>query len=174
MRISLVGLNESDIPFLHDIINREGVIGELFRDSRYLRRKEIAEALLETEAGTTAKLFGIVNRDDEEKLLGCIAINNINPISRCGNITHLAVTDWLTGLSAVREAVNYGFNTLNLNRIECRAYENNRLTPLLVRKMGGKHDGTIRQCVYRNGEYQNIVIWSLLREEWNGDHTKSG
>lgn len=162
--MNLVDLRDSDLPFLTELLNREGIREQLFCEDRPLRQEQISEFLYHTEPGTQAHVFGII---EAEEMVGCIAINNVHPRTRSGNITHMALSQWKYALESVRQLVEYGFNTLNLNRIECRAYADNRVTPLLCRKMGGTIEGAARQAAYRKGEYVDIVVWSLLKSEWS-------
>ena len=168
--MNLVGLRDSDLPFLTELLNREGVREQLFCEDRPIRQEEVSDFLHATEIGTLAHVFGIMEKDD---LIGCIAINNVHPRTRSGNITHMAVAKWELALESVRQLVEYGFNTLNLNRIECRAYADNRVTPLLCKKMGGTIEGAARQAAYRKGEYVDIVVWSLLKSEWSNGRSGS-
>ncbi len=166
MKIVLAQLRKSDIPALHEIINLPENREELFQDSRWIRQEEIEGILYETETGTTSMTFGIFA---EERLLGCIALNNIYPRNRSGNITHLALHPdggFDIALQAGIELVKYGFNTLNLHRMECRAYKKNRLTPLLCKKVGGAIVADIPDAIYRDGKYEDLIIWSLLKKEW--------
>ena len=171
MSIVLAQLRNSDIPALHEIINLPENRAELFQDSRWIRQEEIEGILYETETGTTSMAFGIFA---EERLLGCIALNNIYPRNRSGNITHLALHPdggFNIALEAGVELVKYGFNTLNLHRMECRAYKKNRLTPLLCKKVGGAIVAEIPDAIYRDGKYEDLIIWSLLKTEWkNGSN----
>ena len=171
MNIRLTGLRNSDLPELHSIINLPENRAELFQDSKWIRPEEIEGILYETETGTTSMAFGIFQ---EERLLGCIVLNNIYPRNLSGNITHLALHPdggFDIALQAGTELVRYGFNTLNLHRMECRAYKKNRLTPLLCKKVGGRIVAEIPDAIYRDGKYEDLIIWSLLRKEWkNGSN----
>ncbi len=172
MTVNLVNLRDSDLPFLTDMLNRKGIRENLFCDDRLIRQEQISELLYATELGTQVCAFGIMAA---EELVGCIVMNNVHSRNRSGNITHLAVLRWNYALKASRLLVEYGFNDLNLNRVECRAYGDNRVTPLLCKKIGLKMEGIVREVTYRNGQYADIKVWSILRSEWkNGNQSVSG
>lgn len=70
------------------------------------------------------------------------------------------------GTEAVRLLVRYGFDTLNLNRISLRVFENNRRAIRVYEKAGFVHEGRMRQAEYRDGKYLDVLLMSILREEF--------
>jgi RimJ/RimL family protein N-acetyltransferase len=70
------------------------------------------------------------------------------------------------GTEAVKLILQHGFNTLNLNRIALRVYENNPRAIKAYEKAGYKVEGRLRQGHYDNGEYIDVILMSILRSEW--------
>jgi RimJ/RimL family protein N-acetyltransferase len=70
------------------------------------------------------------------------------------------------GTEATKLFVAYGFETLNLNRIELRVYEYNARAIRVYEKVGFKHEGSLREDHYRQGRYWNTHVMSILRSEW--------
>lgn len=166
--IQLVKLAQADLPFLTKLLNKPDVAKFLFREDRYRRDWEIGEVLIEARPGTETKAFGIV-WGEETEISGCICLENIDPSSRTASIGNVAAIHAYQAIAAVREIVKYGFKTLNLNRLDCRYIDGCRLTPLMLKKIGGgTHEGVLREVVYQDGEYKDVHIWSLLRREWDG------
>jgi len=62
--------------------------------------------------------------------------------------------------------VEYGFNTLNMNRIELTVYEFNIRAYKSYQKAGFIEEGRKRQARYHNGKYHDEIIMAILREEW--------
>ncbi|NMC13826.1 MAG: GNAT family N-acetyltransferase [Chloroflexi bacterium] len=71
------------------------------------------------------------------------------------------------GSEAVRMLLKHGFNTLNLNRVFLRVFEDNPRAIHAYEKVGFIHEGRLRKAEYRNGRYIDILLMSVLREEWN-------
>ena len=71
------------------------------------------------------------------------------------------------GTKVMRLLLKHGFETLNLNRIQLHVYEANRWAIRTYEKIGFIHEGRKRQALYKNGKYQDILIMSVLRSEWN-------
>jgi RimJ/RimL family protein N-acetyltransferase len=72
------------------------------------------------------------------------------------------------GTEAARLIIKYGFEQLNLHRISSTAYAFNERSLRLHKKVGFKEEGWQREAVFKNGKYQDVVVFGLLREEWKG------
>jgi len=70
------------------------------------------------------------------------------------------------GSDAMRLLLEHGFKTLNLNRIALDVYETNPRAIRSYEKVGFVHEGRKRQGMYKNGQYIDILIMSVLRSEW--------
>jgi diamine N-acetyltransferase len=70
------------------------------------------------------------------------------------------------GTEAVRLLVQYGFNTLNLNRIFLHVFENNPRAIKAYEKAGFIHEGRMRQAQYKEGKYIDVLIMSMLKDEF--------
>lgn len=101
--------------------------------------------------------------------IGRIGLHNINIQSKNASIGY-----WLTkdaegkGIitKSCRELINYGFQNLNLNRIEIRAAVNNGRSGSVAEKSGFKKEGTLREAELVNGNYLDLVLYSILKKEW--------
>ena len=69
------------------------------------------------------------------------------------------------GSDALRTLIKYGFEDLNLNKIWCEVYTNNTSVKI-YRKIGFIDEGILRQNAFKNGEYVDGLILSMLRSEW--------
>ena len=72
------------------------------------------------------------------------------------------------GTDATRLMVKYGFETLNLNRIWLHAREDNTGGIRAYEKAGFRREGVLRQEVYREGRYWDVVAMAILRADWEG------
>lgn len=68
-------------------------------------------------------------------------------------------TDALTAL------LRYAFNELNLNRVYATVVEHNISSMKLHAKCGYTIEGTLRNSVYKRGEFHNEVIMGILKSE---------
>jgi RimJ/RimL family protein N-acetyltransferase len=63
----------------------------------------------------------------------------------------------------------HGFQTLNLNRIWLRVYEHHHRGIRSYEKAGFCHEGKLRQAVFQNGRYYDVLVMSVLESEWPGN-----
>lgn len=71
------------------------------------------------------------------------------------------------GSEVMRLLLRHGFGTLNLNRIYLRVYAENKRAIRTYEKVGFVHEGRMRQAVFKNGCYSDVLYMSVLREEWD-------
>lgn len=64
------------------------------------------------------------------------------------------------------EFLKYGFDEMRLNRVEATTHVSNIPSQKLLRRVGFLQEGKLRQKYYNGQEYQDELIFSLLREEW--------
>ncbi len=69
------------------------------------------------------------------------------------------------GHESVELLVRHGFDTLNLHRIWLRVYANNHGAIHCYEKAGFVHEGRLREAMYKNGKYVDILIMSILENE---------
>ncbi|HEX7976751.1 MAG TPA: GNAT family protein [Anaerolineales bacterium] len=72
------------------------------------------------------------------------------------------------GTEAMRLLLRHGFNTLNLNRIALQVYQTNPRAVRSYEKAGFIHEGRKRQGMYKDGQYVDVLLMSVLRSEWQG------
>jgi len=70
------------------------------------------------------------------------------------------------GTEACRLLVRYGFEQLNLHRINSGVISFNERSLRMHRKVGFKEEGRQREGIYKNGRFHDHVNFGLLRSEW--------
>ena len=70
------------------------------------------------------------------------------------------------GLEAIRLMLRYGFMKLNLNRIELGCYADHERGIKLYEKAGFKLEGRLRESVFHNGQYRDVVKMGTLRSDY--------
>jgi RimJ/RimL family protein N-acetyltransferase len=107
--------------------------------------------------------------EEQWKLIGSLAFNEIDWRNRAAEFG-IMIGDkkyWNRGYGteAVLLLVNHGFNTLNLNRIFLRVFENNPRAIRAYEKAGFVHEGKLRQAEFRDGKYIDVLMMSRLKDE---------
>jgi diamine N-acetyltransferase len=102
--------------------------------------------------------------------VGDCGFNSIDHQSRSGEIgIFIGQKDlWNQGYGteATRLLLKHGFNTLNLHRIFLRVFETNKRAIRSYDKAGFVIEGRMREAVYRDGNYVDVLLMSVLRSEW--------
>lgn len=70
------------------------------------------------------------------------------------------------GSDAIRLALYYAFNELNLHRVTLCVFEYNQRARRAYEKLGFIDEGHIRGEFLRQGERWDLIYMGLLREEW--------
>jgi diamine N-acetyltransferase len=70
------------------------------------------------------------------------------------------------GTETLRLLVKHAFETLNLHRVWLRVYETNPRAIRAYEKAGFVLEGRQRQAEVKNGKYIDVLVMSLLREEY--------
>lgn len=68
------------------------------------------------------------------------------------------------GKEAISELLNYGFNTLNLYRIQLNVISFNTPAIKLYEKVGFQKEGTMKEFVLRNGQRYDLYMYAKLKK----------
>jgi ribosomal-protein-alanine N-acetyltransferase len=70
------------------------------------------------------------------------------------------------GLEATRLMVEYGFDRLNLRRIDLGVFSDHDAAVRCYEKVGFKVEGRMRESLFRDGKYSDRLWMALLRSEY--------
>ncbi len=75
---------------------------------------------------------------------------------------------WGTGVFADGAALTmrFAFDTLGVQRLEARASVRNGRGNGALSKMGAVREGVLRRSFFRNGEYHDQALYSILADDW--------
>jgi len=118
----------------------------------------------------TEVVLGIVDRETNRHIgnFGFHGIDWVNSVVEVGII--IGEKDfWSKGLGtdAMRAALAYAFNTLNINRVFLKVYGFNKRAIRSYEKCGFNREALLREDVFKDGEYHDTIIMGLLRSEYN-------
>ncbi|AXI30336.1 GNAT family N-acetyltransferase [Priestia megaterium] len=103
-----------------------------------------------------------------EKLIGTVGFQEWSSEHKKANVSYALFPEyWNKGYAteAVYEAISYGFNELQLNRIGAIVFTQNSGSSALLSKVGFKKEGTLREYMYQGGISFDTYVYSLLRGE---------
>jgi ribosomal-protein-serine acetyltransferase len=110
----------------------------------------------------------------DHKLIGIIGLNYIDWKNRLSGIGY-----WLgepyqrQGIitRACKAVLNYGFTTLNLNRIDIRCATENIRSQAVAKRLGLMYEGTIRDAEWLYDHFVDHHVYSMLQREWQAQIT---
>lgn len=131
---------------------------------------EKAIAYVDSVQARDTELAFAVRRVSGDEHIGNVALNRINWVHRTAELAILIGEKdaWNKGVGseAYELLIQHGFNVLNLNRIASIQVARNTGMVRVCEKNGMQKEGVLRQLLFRNGEYLDGVIYSILRAEW--------
>lgn len=68
---------------------------------------------------------------------------------------------------ALRLTIDFGFEELNLHRIELTVLEYNEPAIKLYERLGFKREGVYREFIHRDGKRYDMYLYGMLRPEWD-------
>jgi len=110
--------------------------------------------------------------------IGTVSIYNINWRSKKAEWGRFFIDKDINpqkGLGSEVEALvlQYVFDHLNMNRLQCDVLLENEFVWKMHESFGFKREGLMRQYIYKNGEYKDVVFLSLLKEEFLLEKTQN-
>ncbi|MFI5149902.1 MAG: GNAT family N-acetyltransferase [Bacteroidia bacterium] len=129
----------------------------------------LEDALMEQEKGISIPFVIIDKRSGE--VAGSTRYANLYPVHKRLEIgwTWIGKKFQQTGLNrAVKfELLRYGFETLDLNRIELKTDIMNIPSRTAMKKLGATEEGVLRgHTRMASGRYRDTVYYSILKSEW--------
>ncbi len=108
--------------------------------------------------------------DGKWRMIGNLALFGINTLDRSAEIG-IVIGDKASwnkgyGCEAMKLMVGRGFNDLGLHRIFLRVFETNPRGIRCYEKAGFVHEGRLREAVWKNGKFLDVLIMSVLQTEW--------
>lgn len=67
---------------------------------------------------------------------------------------------------ACRRLVDYAFESLGTNRVEIRTDVDNRKSRAIPERLGFVQEALLREAVHEHGEYRDVVMYAMLRKDW--------
>jgi ribosomal-protein-alanine N-acetyltransferase len=113
--------------------------------------------------------WGITNQQSE-RVMGTCGFNGWNFYNRSASLGYdLATEYWGRGImtEALHAVIYYGFEVMELNRIQALAFPANTASIRVLEKLGFQSEGLLRECTFWHNKFQDLRCFSLLRRDWS-------
>ncbi len=140
----------------------------LLTDEDFIREKEKVMGGYTTYDRTVVQ-FKLILKENNE-VIGSCGYHNWYLDHKKAELGYTLIKDEFKRKGYMGEAVSkileYGFKIMNLNRIEACISPENIASLSLIKKFGFTREGYLRKHFIREGEIQDTIIFSLLKEEY--------
>lgn len=167
MRIRLDAIEYHDLPQLRVWRNEIMQLGYV-RQWRYLNELNQEEWWTKVSQGSEHLMLKIL--DEEDFCIGVVGLCYIDFVRRTGEVSIYIGDENKRGKGYGKEALilllNYGFKTVNLNRIWGEIYVHNTANMHLFESLGFKQEGVHRSVHFFGGKYIDSRTYAILQDEW--------
>jgi len=104
----------------------------------------------------------------QQKIIGTVGFNNFIKLHRANIGYDLQTDHWNKGYitEALKAVINYGFNKLEINRIEAEVMQGNIISERVLTKLNFKNEGVLREWMFWNEKHYDMTMFSLLKADY--------
>lgn len=169
---TLRAIEEKDFELLFHLINDPNI--EKTTGGWHLPLNSIEQKTWMANYHNTQENIRLMIELENGKTIGMISLADIDYKNGSAEIHYkifAPVEDRIKGdmHDAITGILNYAFNELRLNCVFAVILEYNIFGLKLIQKMNFKQEGILRKRKFKNGQYHNQIIFSLLNEEFNSN-----
>lgn len=108
------------------------------------------------------------------EIIGTVGFNNFAYNHRASIGYDLQSKYWNHGYitEALISVIDFGFNKLEINRIEAEVMVGNVISEKVLRKLGFSNEGILRQWMYWDNKHFDMIMYSLLKSDFQ-NHTRA-
>lgn len=132
--------------------------------------EEITREFFEREGKVDEKQFTVCIKETGEAI-GRIYVSNIDSHYDSLDITRIYIADPANrgkgyGEEALRLALRWAFEEMNMERVTLDHFRENKVATALYKKVGFVDEGVMRNSGKKNGRYVDLCLMSMLRDEY--------
>ena len=164
-RLQLSALGESDLAELVPLIGAREIAATTLRIP-YPYQEKHAREFLASAAKENELRLGIRLRSNG-RLCGGIGLHPDPAHTRAELGYWIGVPYWGNGYAteAAKAVVRHGFQHAGLNRIFAAHFKHNVASGNVLRKVGMKYEGCMRQHIFKLGEFVDLELYAILWDE---------
>ncbi len=166
--VYLRAMEPEDMEMLRDMINDPDISRMVIGWSFPVSKREQMN-WYDRVASDANKRF-IVCLQENNQAVGMVTLTNIDLVNRSafhGIKLHPSCPKGKgIGTDAVMTLMEYAFNQINLHRLDGEWFLYNTASKRLYEKCGWHEEGIKKKAVYRDGQYHDLAICGILKEEY--------
>lgn len=168
-RLDLVEIKQSHLSDLHKLFSDENVTR--FYNLLPFQNEQEAQKHIDWFQNRFKDKLGIrwgIAIKGQQNIIGTIGFNNFSKRHRANIGYDLQTEYWNNGFitEALKAVINFGFNQLEINRIEAEVMQGNIISEKVLNKLNFKNEGVLREWMLWNEKHYDMTMFSLLKSEF--------
>ncbi|MFD0701802.1 GNAT family N-acetyltransferase [Myroides pelagicus] len=151
-----------------DEVYKQGVVSQVRYSNLESERQWIINSIENHNKGKEVRLAVI--EKDSGRLIGLVYLTNINYINRTGIMGYMIGESNARGKGYAKEAVlqllHYVFQQLGINRVSANVLATNQRSLSAMKKIGFIQEGILREAIFRNGHFIDLISFSILKSDF--------
>ena len=171
MKIFLRAFEPDDLKLINEWHNDEDINsqtgGVKYFVSSFYDKKWLEDKMLNNRDN----VYCAICEHESAKMVGYISLNNIDYRNRKADWGGIVLGDKTKrskgyASEASFQILKYGFEELGLNKVTGYWLESNTASIIIGKLFGFRKEGTLRQDVFKNGEFRDVTVMSIIKEEY--------
>lgn len=167
-RLDLIEIREKHLCDLYKLFGDENATR--FYNLLPLQKEEDAQMLIDRFRSRFSEGLAIrwgIAIKGEQHIIGTVGFNSYENNHKATIGYDLQTLYWGKGYAteALRAVINFGFQSLGINRIEAEIMTGNLASEKVLSKLGFTKEGVLRQWMLWNGKHYDMAMYSLLKDE---------
>ncbi|MBS4535688.1 GNAT family N-acetyltransferase [Clostridium sp. D2Q-14] len=167
-KVVLREIKEEDIPLLHKYNNNWSIMKKMYFDVPFPKLiYEDFDRYKKISSNTPDKYSFVIETIHESQLIGECRIIDINWLSRIARIGICIGNKSFHGKGYGTDTLNllctFIFDNMNMNKISLKVLSSNSNAINCYLKYGFIEEGYLKNEVFRDGEYLDIIIMSIFK-----------
>lgn len=162
--IELKKLQEKHLETIRQWRMREDITRGMYTDP--VITPEAQRQWFERVSSDPAQMYWVSTQDG--KPIGLLSLTAISQTHKsCISNGYIAEDrDFASVIASDYGLLKIAFDVLGMNRVQAEILSNNMRIVKLYEMFGRTTEGVLRQAICKNGQYYDIYVQSILREEW--------
>jgi ribosomal-protein-alanine N-acetyltransferase len=168
-RLDLVEIKQSHLADLYKLFSDENVTR--FYNLLPLTNEQEAQKPIDWFQSRFKDKLGIrwgIAIKGQKNIIGTIGFNNFTKRHRANIGYDLQTEHWNNGYitEALKTVINFGFDQLEINRIEAEVMQGNIISEKVLDKLNFKNEGILREWMFWNDKHYDMTMFSLLKADY--------
>lgn len=156
---------EDDAQFIVNMRNNPKILNSLFSYKMITVQEHLN--WYKNNLNNDNRIDLMICKKDDNKRIGTVNLANIDYKNQKAEFgIMIAESFWNKGYAyeSSDRFINYSFNQLNLNKIYLEVLKENDAAINLYKKLDFREEGILREDIFKNGKFKDVLIMSLLKK----------